>query len=137
MPKELGKKETELIVFRSKSLGSWKYMIFGIGVPPTDFELVKISAFLLKPQSQMISFKNPFQTDILIQIELEQEEPVFDLIMMKSKGIMIRSGAVLQFNIRFTPPMIKNYQGKILIKLNPKIHWCYPLSGITEAPTCQ
>jgi hypothetical protein len=40
MPKELNKKETELIVFESKELGSWKFMVFGIGVPPTDFETV-------------------------------------------------------------------------------------------------
>ena len=40
MPKELNKKETELIVFESKELGCWKYMVFGIGIPPTDFDIV-------------------------------------------------------------------------------------------------
>jgi hypothetical protein len=40
MPKELNKKETELIQFHSKELGSWKFMVLGIGVPPTDFEAV-------------------------------------------------------------------------------------------------
>jgi len=53
MPKELNKKETELIVFKSRELGNWKYMVFGRGVPPTDFELVTISSLLKKAANKI------------------------------------------------------------------------------------
>ncbi len=46
MPRELNKKETELIIFKSKELGNWKYMVFGIGIPPTDFDTVNISSMI-------------------------------------------------------------------------------------------
>lgn len=64
MPKELNKKETELIVFSSKELGTWKFMVFGIGVPPTDFDTVNINSVINKTGSKTISFRNPFSTEI-------------------------------------------------------------------------
>lgn len=64
MPKELNKKETELVVFESKELGSWKYMVFGIGVPPTDFDVVQMSSVINKTGSKTITFRNPFSHEI-------------------------------------------------------------------------
>lgn len=66
MPKELNKKETELIVFKSRELGNWKYMVFGRGVPPTDFELVTISSLLKKAANKIFQFKNPFENEISV-----------------------------------------------------------------------
>lgn len=66
MPKELNQKETELLQFVSKELGNWKYMVLGIGVPPTDFESVSINSVIGKTASKTISFKNPFLNDITV-----------------------------------------------------------------------
>ena len=73
MPKELNKKETELLVFKSKELGNWKFMVFGKGVPPTDFDLVTISSLLNKPSNKIIQFRNPFDNEISVQVLLEEK----------------------------------------------------------------
>ncbi len=40
IPKEIGKRESEVMIFESKEIGRWKFLAQGVGVPPTDFELV-------------------------------------------------------------------------------------------------
>ena len=133
-PTDLNKKETEVLNFYSKELGCWKYILFGIGVPPTDFETTTINSIIKKPTSKTISFKNPFDTEICVQIVLESEYKVFELLMHKTKNVMIQARGTLQYAIKFLPSIIKTYKGKIYIKLNKKIFWVFPIKGITEAP---
>jgi hypothetical protein len=40
---------------------------------------------------------------------------------------------LLQFAIKFKPLVIKNYEAKVFIKLNKKIYWVFPISGMTES----
>ncbi len=40
--------ENEIITFRSNEIGDWKYQVFGIGIPPIDYETIILSTVLGK-----------------------------------------------------------------------------------------
>ena len=138
MPRELHKNESELIVFSSSDLGDWKYMVFGIGVPPTDFETTTISSSIGKAASKTITFRNPFNNDINVSISLDGDEKnseLFDILVPKNKNVIVSSLSNLQVIIRFIPNVIKNYSSRLVIRLNDSIYWVYPIMGVTEALT--
>ena len=41
-------------------------MVFGVGVPPTDFDAVTITSVVGKTQSKTLTFKNPFSQEIIV-----------------------------------------------------------------------
>ena len=138
MPRELHKNESELIVFSSTDLGDWKYMVFGIGIPPTDFEATTISSSIGKKASKTITFRNPFNNDINVNISLEGDEKnskLFEILVPKNKNIIVSSLSNLQVIISFSPNVIKNYSTRLVIRLNDSIYWVYPILGVTEALT--
>lgn len=71
-PKELNRNENEVLVLSSAQLGDWKYLLFGVGVQPTDFEEVSIVSYLGKNASKTVSFRNPFPYEITVQVFFEQ-----------------------------------------------------------------
>lgn len=64
-------------------------MIYGNGLPPTDFDPIEVSCLLNNDFSDMISFKNPFREviSVLITMETETEEDkkAFNLLLKKNK----------------------------------------------------
>lgn len=61
------------MIFESKEIGRWKFLAQGVGVPPTDFELVQMTAAVGTLSSNTITFKNPFSQDIQVRVELRNE----------------------------------------------------------------
>ena len=35
-----------MIIFNSKELGNWKYLVYGIGIPPTSFDKIIINSIV-------------------------------------------------------------------------------------------
>lgn len=84
----------------------------------------------------MIHFKNPFKDviscSIYMQYEDELSKDVLQLLLKKTKP-NISGLSVLQIPFSFTPKEIMEYRATIIIHMNEKIEWKYPIKGITEA----
>lgn len=134
-PSDLEINETGEVLFESEEIGSWYYMVFGVGLPPTKFDTRVISCGLHKDLSESINFKNPFKDAITVTISLEAEEKsqgVFQLLLRKNK-ITVQGLTVFQIPILFAPREINEYHCEIVVFMNEKIQWRYPLKGVTES----
>ena len=136
IPNELDVQNHGDIVFKSEKIGKWKYLVFGCGEVPTDYEERKMTALLKKEGSTVITFTNPFKVNIIVQLSLEKEtkkdEEAFELLQKKNK-VSLTPGAKVQIPISFYPNEISEYRCKLVIKLNNKIEWVYPIRVVTEA----
>ena len=134
-PSDLEVNETGEVRFESDEIGDWYYMVFGVGVPPTQFEPRVQSCGLHKDLSQSINFKNPFKDPITVIITLEavdRNKEVFQLLLRKNK-VTVPGLAVFQIPMLFAPREINEYQCDVLVFMNDKIQWRYPIKGVTES----
>ena len=136
IPNELEVQNNSDLVFRSDKIGFWKFLVFGQGEIATDFEERILTAILKKEGSTVVTFQNPFKVNIIVNVTLEQEpvgeQEAFQLLLKKSK-VPLSQGANIQIPISFYPAEINEYRCKLVIRLNEKIAWVYPIRVITEA----
>ena len=120
----------------TEGIGKWQYLVYGIGLPPTQYEIKQITGALNKDHSTTINFKNPFKENIVVNVIIQYEDDlskeVLQLLLKKNK-ITIPGQAVLQIPFSFTPKEITEYHCYIIVHMNDKIEWKYPIKGITEA----
>ena len=133
-PRELNQNESETVVLSSASLGDWKYLLFGVGVQPTDFEATNIISYLGKNATKTLSFRNPFAYDISVQVYFEQPQPpVFDLLIPKTRSLVIPGLTTTQLIFRFVPTEINTIKASLVVRLNESIFWRFPVIGVTES----
>lgn len=134
-PTDLDKLETVHIMFESKEIGSWSYKATGVGVPPTRFDPTDITGTLNKQTSKSILFKNPFREKISVAVSLEASginKDVFELVMKKNKEI-IGPLQSLDLNFNFMPQEITEYEAEIVVQMNEKVTWRFPIRAVTES----
>lgn len=65
-------------------------MIYGSGLPPTDYNPIEVSCLINNDFSDMISFKNPFREAINVLISMEtsndEDKKAFNLLLKKNKA---------------------------------------------------
>jgi hypothetical protein len=134
-PSEIDFQDTCEIVFETKDVGNWKYLLFGSGDPPTSFEELVLMGSLHKEDSGIINFANPFKTNIMINISIKRDEystDVIDIIQKKPK-VNVAPSATHQIPFTFYPKEIRDYKAEIIVELNEKISWTYPIKVVTES----
>jgi hypothetical protein len=136
VPKDLNKNDTEIINFSSVEIGDWKYQVFGVGVPPTEFDTTTISTALGKPVTKTFAFKNPFNQDISFHVfveSLDNSKDLFEMLVPKQKNVTLSALGTLQVIVKFSPVEIFTYKARLVVKINDTLQWVYPIVGITEA----
>ena len=135
IPNELDFQDTCEIVFESSKIGNWKFLLFGIGEKPTCFETVVLMGSLHKEGSGIVNFTNPFRSAISVGIAMKKNDisqDIFGIIQRKSK-VTIMGQKTIQIPFTYYPKEIRDYTAEIIVDLNEKISWVYPLKIITES----
>lgn len=135
MPSELETIEQGEIIFESEEIGNWHFQVFGKGTPPTKFETKVIPGALNKDISSTVLFKNPFKDSVSVAVSLDRTKgnaDAFDLLLKKSV-VQVAGFSQVQIPFSFLPRAIANYYTEIVVMLNERISWRYPIQGITEA----
>lgn len=135
-PRDLNKNETEQLTFYSNEIGDWKYQLFGIGIPPTEFESTSISTALGKPVTKTFIFKNPFNHETSFNIFVDPTDchrDLFEMLFPKQKNTIIAGLGSVQIIVKFNPTEIFTYKARLIVKINDNLQWVYPIVGITEA----
>lgn len=137
-PVEIDVQTSLELTFLTESMGSWRFLAFGKGLYPTAYELKEYVLELQKDSSGVIVFRNPFKVQITVSIKIDAPSPAdesaFNLINKKTKATLA-SGANLQIPISFYASEIRDYNCTILLHLNEKINWRFPIKLITESKT--
>ena len=135
MPSDLDIMDTCEITFETDDIGTWKYLAFGQGIPPTKFETQIISGALNRDVSATINFKNPFKEAINIYIDIEGSPESLDVykILLKKFRMSVAGLNVVQIPISFLPKNINDYYAELVVAMNEKIKWRYPIKGVTES----
>jgi hypothetical protein len=124
------------LTFLTENMGSWRFAAFGKGLYPTSYKTTEYIVELQKDGSGSVNFKNPFKVAITVSIRLETNSPsdekTFSLINKKTK-VNLNPGMNMQIPISFYPEEIRDYNCTIVVYLNEKISWRFPIKVITEA----
>ena len=121
------------IKFESKKIGCWNYILKGKGSLPTPMEITYIRTYIGGVTSGQITFKNPLNEKIVINLELKCDKypEAFNLVGKKFK-IQIEPLALLVIPFTFKPMILTKYSANLYIKYKPNLIWDYPIEGITE-----
>ncbi|KAM3143753.1 Encoded by [Paramecium bursaria] len=139
IPSSLDQVQQGDITFKTKEIGKWDYIVYGLGIPPTVFSETTVTIGINKDYSDVINFKNPFKETIQVTIQLESEDQAcleaFQLLLKKKteQKTTIQGLQSLQIPFSFTPRQIRSYRCELVIAMNEKIKWRYPLVGHTES----
>ena len=135
-PVEIDVQNNIELTFLTENMGSWRYLAFGKGLYPTSYDPKEYVLELQKDSSGTVTFKNPFKTTITVSIRIEAatpaEENIFGLINKKTK-VTLSPGTSTQIPISFYPEEIRDYNCAIIVYLNEKISWRYPIRITTES----
>lgn len=136
VPRELNKSESELITFVSSEIGDWKYQVFGLGIPPTEFETTTLATVLGKSVTRTFAFKNPFVAETAFSLAVEtvdSPKELFEMLVPKAKNVTLGPLATLQVIVKFSPSEICTYRGKLTVRAGESLQWVFPIVGIAEA----
>lgn len=136
-PSEIDYQDACEIVFETNEIGNWKFLLFGAGDPPTPYDELVMMGSLYKEDSGIINFTNPFKANITIMISIKKDDhshDVIDIIQKKPKA-PVAAGQSCQIPFTFYPREIRDYTASIIVELNDKISWVYPIKVITESRT--
>lgn len=106
-----------------------------MGERPTSYDEIVMMGSLQKEGSGIINFINPFKTTISVLINLvcnEHSIDVIEIIQKKPKSNVPGLGTH-QIPFTFYPREIRDYTASVVVELNDKISWTFPIKVITES----
>ncbi|CAD8092149.1 unnamed protein product [Paramecium primaurelia] len=134
-PSSLDQIQNGEIRFITQEIGKWEYLVYGVGIPPTAFPEMTVTVGINKDYSDVIHFKNPFRDTIQVQIMIESDDDAFQLLIKKKNDTKTTIAGLQQIQIpfSFTPRSIRSYRCELVVAMNEKIKWRYPIIGHTES----
>ncbi|KAM3935444.1 cilia- and flagella-associated protein 47 [Leptodactylus fuscus] len=135
-PSSLGNgSQTASITFKSPQLEEWTFHVSGVGLIPQPMEPASISANVGSLASINISFKNPTNENVLVDVILTDQEqtmhrlsasvlrhsinkePAFCLPLKQTQGITLAAKEKLDIPILFAPDTMKLYEALVVVHM--------------------
>ena len=139
-PHEIDFEDTAEIDFSSNSIGNWRFLAFGKGLYPEEYDTIQKEALLHTESTAVFSFTNPLKNVILLTLSLEENgasEGIFSLKYNASKKIQLKPGQRVSVTVSYVPMEIREYCCNVVLKLNDNLSWTFPVRVITEASVPQ
>nr|DBA33280.1 TPA: hypothetical protein GDO54_000991 [Pyxicephalus adspersus] len=135
-PSALGKgNHTSSIIFTNPQLEEWTFQVSGVGLIPQPLEPASISARVGSLASLIISFKNPTNEHVLVDVILTDQEqtmhrlsasvlrhsinkePAFCLPLKQTQGIPLAPKERLDIPVLFAPETMKLYEALVVVHM--------------------
>ncbi|XP_075708861.1 cilia- and flagella-associated protein 47 isoform X2 [Rhinoderma darwinii] len=135
-PSSLGKgSQTASITFKNPQLEEWTVHVSGVGLIPQPMEPASISSNVGSLASINISFKNPTNENVLVDVILTDQEqtmhrlsasvlrhsinkePAFCLPLKQTQGIPLASKEKLDIPVLFAPDTMKLYEALVVVHM--------------------
>ena len=134
-----------------EKFGSITYLVSGSGLMPGVMPQVEIVAPLSEFRSHVVSFRNPFDAPLPVDVTLDEEiknepnaDPVFKLLMKQCEGLVVAPKALCQLSLSFSPSHLGEYSTVMQVRAASgpgggmrNYTWAYPVKGLVEAGTPQ
>ncbi|KAL3150260.1 Uncharacterized protein ABBQ32_000112 [Trebouxia sp. C0010 RCD-2024] len=153
LPSSLGEVEEGVVSLYSEEVGMWEYNLTGVGLKPGVMDPTRISATLGSDGSSFVSWRNPFEDPVKVDLMLLQQggspdeppadENRFELVLKKLKGVAVGSFGSLQIPISFKAVSLEESSGQVHVCMDPAsvsslslsepLLWQYPIKGLPEA----
>ncbi|XP_044141503.1 cilia- and flagella-associated protein 47 [Bufo gargarizans] len=135
-PSSLGKgSQTTSIAFKNPQLEEWAFHLSGVGLIPQPMEPASLSTTVGSLASINISFKNPTNENVLVDVILTDQEqtmhrlsasvlrhsinkePAFCLPLKQTQGIPLFAKEKLDIPILFAPDTMKLYEALLVVHM--------------------
>ncbi|XP_077338680.1 cilia- and flagella-associated protein 47 [Lithobates pipiens] len=135
-PSALGKEnQTASIIFTNPQLEEWTFHVSGVGLIPQPMDPASISARVGSLASIIISFKNPTNEHVLVDVILTDQEqtmhrlsasvlrhsinkePAFCLPLKQTQGIPLGPKEKLDIPVLFAPDTMKLYEALVVVHM--------------------
>jgi len=143
-PSNLDAEQTTDISLSHPKLGEWLYIARGIGLEPNEMPPTEVTAALGQPTSGTITFRNPFETSLMLTVALEQMgahdgEGAFKLLR-RSNAQVVNAGASLQLPFAFSTNDMSERGATLVVKgelSGRPLAWRFPISGVAVSRPLQ
>ena len=133
-PSNLGTEEIGNIVFKTKTIGNWNYLLRGKGTNPKPMPVTYCRTFVGNMTSGQITFRNPLCEKTRVIFELKNypaDSDAFSLFLKKnSQEIDPYKSFLIAFT--FKPKILTKYSAELIVRISKTLFWIYPIEGITE-----
>ncbi|KAG9492434.1 hypothetical protein GDO78_000763 [Eleutherodactylus coqui] len=135
-PSSLGKgSHTASITFKNPLLEEWIFLVSGVGLIPQPMEPASISTNVGSLASINISFKNPTNENVFVDVILTDQEqtmhrlsasvlrhsinkePAFCLPLKQTQGISLAAKEKLDIPVLFSPDSMKLYEALVVVHM--------------------
>ncbi|XP_040280927.1 cilia- and flagella-associated protein 47 [Bufo bufo] len=135
-PSSLGKgSQTTSIAFKNPQLEEWTFHLSGVGLIPQPMEPASLSTNVGSLASINISFKNPTNENVLVDVILTDQEqtmhrlsasvlrhsinkePAFCLPLKQTQGIPLFAKEKLDIPVLFAPDTMKLYEALVVVHM--------------------
>ncbi|XP_078514036.1 cilia- and flagella-associated protein 47 [Lissotriton helveticus] len=141
------------ISFTSQQIDEWKFHLSGIGLIPQPMESASISTSIGCLTSIIISFKNPTDEHVLIDVVLTDQEQtmhrlsasilrhsintesVFSLPLKQTQGIPLAPKEKMDIPVLFTPETMKLYEALVVVHMVKQNGENWPCDNFEELDT--
>ncbi|KAJ1117902.1 hypothetical protein NDU88_006098 [Pleurodeles waltl] len=141
------------ISFKSQQIDEWKFHLSGTGLIPQPMESASISTSVGCLTSIIISFKNPTDEHVLIDVVLTDQEQtmhrlsasilrhsintesVFCLPLKQTQGIHLSPKEKLDIPVVFTPDTMKLYEALVVVHMVKQNGETWPCDNFEELDT--
>ncbi|XP_069495471.1 cilia- and flagella-associated protein 47 [Ambystoma mexicanum] len=150
-PSALGRANHRTFVFfKSEKIDEWTFHISGIGLIPQPMEPASISTCVNCLSSVIISFKNPTDEHVLIDVLLSDQEQTmhrlsasvlrhsistesaFCLPLKQTQGIPLAPKEKFDIPVLFTPDIMKLYEALVVVHMVKQNGGTWPCDNIEE-----
>jgi len=138
-PSSIGEEESGRVKFVSPQLGEWLYLVSGSGQKPSVHpEDIIVSSTAGGSTSDSISFRNPFNETLEVQLDLRSSDSgarKSSFALLKKAKTSIPALAVVQLPFSFSPTEISEIRATLLVScIERELLWTYNIRGISECP---
>jgi len=133
-PSSIASARTCEIEVYSECYGKALYLLTGDGDFPGQMDKKTVVSELDDTNTSFISFLNPFRDPISVSITLDCPEDLNEFSLVGFKKSRLNIGSMEKFDIPFSfhPKHMMQSDAKIIVELNSKLVWIYPIEGIPE-----
>lgn len=142
IPSKIGTKEQSTISFISAEIGTFSYIVSGVGKPPQPLSPTIISSVVSATNSALILFANPFSFPSRFSVTMTTTSEAFSFLVKKKVFTLNTFGEEFQIPFTFSPKELGQFQASIIIvslgparsqlpdlDSAPGIRWVYPIIG--------
>jgi hypothetical protein len=131
-PDSIGTEVTACLTFETRKIGTFKYIVRGLGLIPKRQTEITFQFVDLKTVKKVIDFHNPYAQRTTFQITVENEvkgKEVFALVDKLKEERRLEPKEEYKIVLSFNPTSLQRFKANVRVRNKEECEWVYPVTA--------